>query len=270
MADLLIVARSASHADPEKDRRGCWKKGDIVEVRDSGAPRGAKEGSPLFVWVECPGVTRAQVEDRMQPWRWRLEWSVVNRSLPQDGWRVSVANADAAVSGAGNLTRARIEPWLNRWGAAVQSAAAGAVTFDWSIYAGLQSAGWWDVADLTGVTFSEELYDTTTGLHRVRADYTGHARYQARPDRFARSVVAHLDARGVSIVSHDGGVVVYESQRVAVRDAFADTLRGALGTYRRRRYHISEADVDQILSAGGAVQVTAAQLANRVLDRRAE
>lgn len=42
MALFLIKDRDAVHADPEKDRRGCYKRGDIVEVLDDSKYRFGK------------------------------------------------------------------------------------------------------------------------------------------------------------------------------------------------------------------------------------
>lgn len=56
MAEFLIKARNATHADPVKDARGCYKRGDIVVVMPDGHLWGSKEGLPDFVIVKVPGV----------------------------------------------------------------------------------------------------------------------------------------------------------------------------------------------------------------------
>ena len=47
VVSLLIMARNS----------GAYFKGDVVEVRESNAPRGEKEGPPMFCWVEVSDVT---------------------------------------------------------------------------------------------------------------------------------------------------------------------------------------------------------------------
>lgn len=56
MAELLIKATNATHSDPEKDARGCWKRGDIVVVMPDGHEWGGEERLPKFVVVKIPGV----------------------------------------------------------------------------------------------------------------------------------------------------------------------------------------------------------------------
>jgi len=61
MAEFLIKAVSATHPDPEKNARGCYKRGDIVDIRPDGWPWGAEERLPLFVLVKIPGLSVSNV-----------------------------------------------------------------------------------------------------------------------------------------------------------------------------------------------------------------
>jgi len=61
MAELLVVAVSATHADPATDRRGCYKRGDVVVVMEDGHAWGRKEGAPKFRVVQVPGVPAARL-----------------------------------------------------------------------------------------------------------------------------------------------------------------------------------------------------------------
>ena len=63
MAELLIKAVDATNPDPDVDRQGCYKAGDVVVVRDDGHVWGAKEGPPNFRVLVVPGVSAAQIED---------------------------------------------------------------------------------------------------------------------------------------------------------------------------------------------------------------
>lgn len=71
MALLLIKATSASHpTDLTKDLRGCYKRGDIVEVLDDAKHDGDLVANPImppFVLVRITGVTKAQLDRLMQP-----------------------------------------------------------------------------------------------------------------------------------------------------------------------------------------------------------
>lgn len=66
MAELLIKAIDATHSDPVKDARGCWKRGDVVAAFDDGHEWGRLEALPpeqggKFVIIRLPGVTLAEL-----------------------------------------------------------------------------------------------------------------------------------------------------------------------------------------------------------------
>jgi len=67
MATLLIYARNNVHIDPEKDARGCYKLGDIVEVFDDSKPI-ASPIAPEWYVVRITDVTKAQVLHFMEPY----------------------------------------------------------------------------------------------------------------------------------------------------------------------------------------------------------
>lgn len=67
MAEFLIKAISATHPDPLKDARGCYKRGDIVDVRPDGFKWGKEERLPKFVIVKIPGLDAEKVKKYMQP-----------------------------------------------------------------------------------------------------------------------------------------------------------------------------------------------------------
>lgn len=56
MAELLIKAIDASHSNPDKDKRGCYKIGMIVEIRPDGCVYGTEEGLPKFYIIKIPMV----------------------------------------------------------------------------------------------------------------------------------------------------------------------------------------------------------------------
>ena len=60
MCEILVFAGNNSHADPVEDRRGCWKRGYPVVVKEDGHQWGREEGLPKFVVVKIPGVPAAK------------------------------------------------------------------------------------------------------------------------------------------------------------------------------------------------------------------
>lgn len=269
MAEILVKAVSVAHPDPEKDRRGTHKKGDLVVVMPDGHPWGAREGPPRFVRVLCPEVTVEQVRDRVEPWRWRPSFEIVSSNIPQDRYRIRATNATMSQSGAAAFTLSRVEAFLTRWGAAIVSSDDTSVTFDIRIFDALTSRGFW-VVDVTSVAFTETDYDRTTGEHTIQADYSAHPGYQEHPVSFSRGVRSRVESLGGLVLSQEPGVIIYQMDRSDARARFREDVQDSLGTWRRHRHHFSEADVDQVLDMGGEITVTATQLAAAVLDRLTE
>ena len=70
MALFLIYGKNNTHADPEKDARGCYKIGDIVEILDDSKHDGDLVKNPVappFYLVRITGVTKEQAEKYMEP-----------------------------------------------------------------------------------------------------------------------------------------------------------------------------------------------------------
>ena len=69
MAELLIKAVDATHSDPAKDARGCYKRGDVVVAFEDGHQWGRLESLPpekggKFVIVKIPGVTLSELHEQ--------------------------------------------------------------------------------------------------------------------------------------------------------------------------------------------------------------
>jgi len=57
MAEFLIKAKDVVHTNPSKNLTGCYKRGDVVEIRPDGAEYGTDEGLPNFVVIKVTGLT---------------------------------------------------------------------------------------------------------------------------------------------------------------------------------------------------------------------
>ena len=264
MADILAKATDANHPDPEVDRAGCYKKGDVVEVRESGAPRGALEGLPTFVIVECPEVTKAQVLDRMESWRTVLDWGVVARDLALDGWRLRLFVTNPGTLNRAPVTLAQVQGWLEGWNGAIVSAATNEVRFDVSVYGAATSDAFWGASGVAGLGFAEMSYDQGTGVHRLRVDYSvmiGEGSH--------RSVLSLVQSRNATNIIQDESLslIEFDILRTLVTGSFKAELKAALErVHKRRRWYFTAAQVDVAIAAGGVIQVTAAQLAAAAKD----
>lgn len=67
MAQILVKAVDATHPDPEKDRRGCYKRGMPVVVMPDTHTWGREEGLPKFVIIKIPGVPADAVKKYIEP-----------------------------------------------------------------------------------------------------------------------------------------------------------------------------------------------------------
>jgi len=67
MAQILVMARDNTHADPDTDRRGCYKRGYPVVVMPDTHTWGREEGLPTFVVIKIPGVPVEKVRKYIEP-----------------------------------------------------------------------------------------------------------------------------------------------------------------------------------------------------------
>ena len=70
MALLLVYGRNNTHTDSVKDRRGCYKLGDIVQVLDEDAHDGNVVANPVafpHILIRVSGITSEQVRHVMAP-----------------------------------------------------------------------------------------------------------------------------------------------------------------------------------------------------------
>lgn len=81
MAIFLIKDRDATHPDIAKDLRGCYKRGDIVEVFKDDKPCVLPPAPPFWI-VKVSGLTKAQALRFMAP-----EWSPI---IGPNGERIMV------------------------------------------------------------------------------------------------------------------------------------------------------------------------------------
>lgn len=67
MALFLIYDRNNSHPDPDKEARGCYKLGDIVEVLDDAHPIVPEIQPPWYI-IRVNGITKEQALQYMEPY----------------------------------------------------------------------------------------------------------------------------------------------------------------------------------------------------------
>ena len=108
MAEFLIKAISVIHDDPEKDKRGCYKRGDIVVVMPDGHIWGREETLPKFVVVKIPGLTVETAQKYTDPAyvlgneefgvAERRKWRVLVDSIPNNIKNQLLTNGQVTVT----------------------------------------------------------------------------------------------------------------------------------------------------------------------------
>ncbi len=87
MAEILFKAVDAIHADPDKDARGTYKRGDVIVIKENNCTWGNKESLPpaqggKFVIVK---ITDATVEDIEQALSSRWGISLLDPEIDGNG-----------------------------------------------------------------------------------------------------------------------------------------------------------------------------------------
>lgn len=72
MAELLVKAIDSRVADPDLERRGCYKRGDVVVVFEDGHEWGREERPPKFIVVQIPGAPASAFRELQE-----VDWSPV-------------------------------------------------------------------------------------------------------------------------------------------------------------------------------------------------
>ena len=283
MAEILIHCNvnDYSHSDPEKDQASVFKKGYVVDIQETGFSWGLKEGPPKFVIARVTDASVAQVKsmansvfgdsDITGPWIRKLNWEIIGSNLDIDGHRIKLSITNPGNTNIAAITRDQVESYLNNWNAQVFSVASNEVVFDVAVYEDdennpgvLQSTKFWDLESVNGLVFGEQSYDSGSGDHRVSCDYSTYSNFGVDPKR----VEAIVATRGGIPVSNIHQVIIFDINRSDVFTLFKEEVRNLLEKrIYPRKFRIPEATVDNIISGGGTIDVTLAQLQSYLINR---
>lgn len=108
MALFLVYGKNNTHSDPEKDARGSYKLGDIVEVLDDSKHNGDLVANPIappFYLVRITGVTKEQalkyMESHIEP---RPETRTWNRKRWEESQATGLYDEFVSVPVAGAIS----------------------------------------------------------------------------------------------------------------------------------------------------------------------
>lgn len=98
MALLVLIDRDATHSDPVKSARGCYKRGDIVAVHEDSAHDGDLVKNPVVApWylIRVTGVSAARLRQAIEP---EIDATdpEYRRILRRRAWRIEPADLPLA------------------------------------------------------------------------------------------------------------------------------------------------------------------------------
>ena len=256
MAEFLVMAVNTFNPnhDAAKDKQAMFKIGDFVIDMPDGHPWGKEEGLPHFCVVKVPGLPVETSQQYTQSWKDNFDYEIVSSKPAQGQYTVRVFEKNVSSSGLNGLTREKVETFLNRWRCSNISTTTNSVQFDFSLWDAVRSRGFWEV-DFVQIPISFVLisYSGSTGIGRIQATVP----IEINPEAIIRKILS----RGGVIISNEHPIWVFEIERSNILLKFrADVKEKTQRIYKVRQFNISEAAVNAIISAGGIVTRTEAQL----------
>lgn len=276
--EILIYRnpRNYSHPDIEKDKRSVYKKGYIVGGKT--LPHtgwGNKEvfSAGNFVHVKIKDATWEELKDYAETWNINIEYTKLGEDLSIDGHRFKVYTTNPGVSGKGNLTRNKIENYLNKWNVTIHSIDINEVVIDLTINNLLKSRAYWGSVPGDGLgdlIYSQINYDEVSGEHVYNLDYSA-----VKSDITNRSIVANklskrLGKRGVTFSNHDtvnqtaNATIFRNTVLTYFRDEVKNDVANSSILYKRQ-YYIDIPNVNYLVyysthHGGDPYEITKAQL----------
>jgi hypothetical protein len=285
MAEILIKLADYTHPDTDKDRRGVHKRGDIVAIRPDGWSAGphwaqsqmcyAKSGK--FVLVKCPEITVAEVQAWTDSWKDDFAYTIISQNAAQGLYVVRVFEQNAGAAGQNNLTLAKVETFLTKWGCTSITFATNSCQFTFSLWNAVRSESFWE-RDVSSVVFTLISYSSATGIGRISADCNAiieqfvitHANDPQAEEKIKGEIGRRIPERGGTLVGWTGRSLTFEIERSDILTRFrADIKEAAEQGYMRHRYQVNSVDVDAIVAAGGILTLTKAQVLSRLKDKMA-
>ena len=245
------------------------RKGFIIDIQEEGFDWYAGRDKAFFnqnwglVTVSDQDFD-AVVKKYREPWYMHLNFTTLNYSAAQDGYRIKVEADSAYIStqGVGKLTKAQIEDFLTAWGATIFAFGDNYVTFDLGMYNMLQTDNFWkNKADISQVDFTELSYNETTHTHQIQAEYPVNWGWKKVEDI--------VKSRGATIQSHDKiqGIILFN----IICDGLLRKIKKHIIKQReisklikKRIYYFDSTDVQTLIDNDYEMTITKAQFLNKV------
>ena len=269
--ELLVRAMDNHHDDPDKDRRGSYKKGYPVLVMPLDTKWGSKERPPKFIVVRCEAtsITPEQIQAWLSPWKDDLDYEVVAERPVQGEYDIRIFEKNAGAINQNAIVgvkATRVRNYLLAWGCSNFALSETDGSFTFSLWDAVRSANFWDVPllALNGIVFSLNSYNSQTGVAEIDINYE---QTQIKP----AMVASKIEEQGGTVLSAGALNCVFTINRSDILSRFrADVKRRLEQVYMRRQYYFLPSQVDAVIAAGGRITVTKAQLVSALQNKLAE
>jgi hypothetical protein len=269
MAQILFRLKNNTHPDPEKDRRGSYKKGYPVSIK----PDGWYEGNPnwaqsayadktKWVVVDCPEITVEECQAYVREWGDRFDYEVVSSNPANGQYVVRVFETNISTSGANAITQEKVESFLTKWGCSDISTTTNSVQFTFALWSAVRSDAFWDTQSiiLKG-SFVLNSYTEATGIGNITFTVIPASFVGMDEAKIATMISRKITDRGGTVTDVTYPAFTFEIERADILTRFrADVKQKAQRTYKRRQYYITTAQADAIATAGGIITRTKAQV----------
>lgn len=262
MACEILIHRNKnnySHTDTEKDKRAVYKKGYIVigkTLPHSGWGNQEQFSAGNFVTVRVTDATWEELTEYAESWRMFIDYTKIGEDLSIDGHRFRVFSTNPGISGKGNLTREKIENYLDKWNANIFSISTNEVVIDVTINNLLRSPAFWDYVPgdgLADIEYQQLSYNQTTGEHVYLLNYSNVKPEIQNRNAVASRIAHRLSKRGVTFSNHNPSNQTAEATifrndvLLHFRNEVYKDVANKFPLYRRQ-YYIEEADVDSLVN----------------------
>ena len=260
------------HPDPETDRAGVHKKGDIINIYPDGWSDGehwAQSGYPYqngedFVTVKVPGLAVTDIAHARKAWSDAFDYEVLETRPNQGEFDLRIFEKNPGLvneNAIAGIKANRIRDYFQSWGCSGITLSATDISFTFSLWNAVRSSKFWDVDPVMMSMFSFFLnsYSGSTGIGNITVTTTGDDPPTQRITR-----------QGGTVISAVHPDYTFEIERLNILSRFkADVKNRMQKTYMRHQYHVSVADVNAIIAAGGIMTITKAQFFNKLKDKMA-
>jgi hypothetical protein len=256
MAELLVMA--LTKGDIENGGHG---KGDIIEIRDDGKWSAPWHGLPNFVCVKVPEISLAQMEQYIQQYNKILDYEVISSN--PNGMRIRVFATNPNVSGKGVLTRQQVETFINKYNGLVKRVDPNSIQFDIGYFESNTSNGYW-MRDVSTYTFAKMSNDGVTMRIQVDSPVPWTLKQLSKIKGIIEDHAGTLIATTIDTLTYD------TPTNSGIQKFKEDAKMHLAEMIFRKRYYVTPADVDVVISEGGIKTITQAVFLNRIIDRYAE